>query len=168
MQHKNRVRKCDVTNFITTAEKYSWKYELWWKFDVNWAKDGWDMTRWVYKYCHTFSLICSVRTESKITENVWRFLFVPLVVSQRIFARFCPIFNIMCIFESSFWILTNIMTRLKKCEKKKNVLWRHYFGTLYKTVQFYMNSRFLLFCTSLYLLFYPFTALSGIHLIIFK
>jgi len=123
--HKKNIF-LEFWNFITTARKYSWKYELWWKCDVNWAKDSRDMTRWIYKYCHTFSLICvPVRTESKITENVWRFLFVQLLISQQIFARFLSNFHHKLYFWKCF---LNIMTKFKK--SLKNVLWRHHFGTL--------------------------------------
>jgi len=112
----HRVLKCDVTkktNFFRTsrfiAKKYSRKYELWWTFYVNWAKDGWDMSRRIYKYCHTFSrpIYVPVRTKSKITENLWRFFFVQLLISQRSVVRFLSNFHHIFYFESSFWILSD-------------------------------------------------------------
>jgi len=56
-----QVLKCDVTtktfleflNFITFVKKYSRKYELWWKFDENWAKAGWDMSHFLL-FLHAF------------------------------------------------------------------------------------------------------------------
>jgi len=76
---------------LTTSRKYSRKYELWWKFDENWLNDGWDMTRWICKYCHTFSIICvHVRTERKITKNV--LVEICHRSTAHILGNFCSIF----------------------------------------------------------------------------
>jgi len=94
--------------------------KIWCKLE--WAKDGQEMTRWIHKYYHTFSLICVlVQTESKITENVWRFLFIQLLIFQQIFARFLSNFHRNLYFWKFF---LNIMTRFKKSLKKP-----HQFGT---------------------------------------
>jgi len=51
----------------------------------------------------------TVRTESKFTENVWRFFFVQLLRSQQMFARFLSNFHhVLYLWK----FVLNIMTRL--------------------------------------------------------
>jgi len=70
--------------------------------------------------------ICvSVRTESKITKNVWRFLFVQVLIYifiSKFLLDFYQIFTIICIFISSFWILWRDLTR-KKCFVTSSLLY---------------------------------------------
>jgi len=116
-----RVLKCDVTknislefpDLITTARKYSRKYELWWKFVENWLNDGWDMTYEFTIFAIHFFINCvRVWTERKISKSVWRCVFIQLLISQWIFARVLSNFHQNLCFWKFF---LNIV--IKNCKK---------------------------------------------------
>jgi len=102
----------EFPNFITTARKYLWKYELWWKFEINWEKDGWD---WPVEYTniaiHFLEFVFLPGQKEKLQ---WMFGVSLRSYLSKFLLNFCRIFTIICICESSFWILWH---DFKKCKK---------------------------------------------------
>jgi len=83
--------------------------------DENWPNDGWDMNCWIYKYCHTFSIICTRAEQNVKLQNVYGDMssFNCSYLSKRLL-DFCQIFTIISVFESSFWIYYRNFKKISK------------------------------------------------------
>jgi len=115
-----RVLKCKVTKkhfarnsrlhyYCQKVLKKTWiMLKIWWKLTK---------PRLRYELLNIQILpynLCLRGTERKIAKNVWRYVFVQLLISQQIFARFLSIFHHNFFFQMFF---LNILTKLEKSQK---------------------------------------------------
>jgi len=115
-KHSSRISRLHYY-YQKVLEKIWIMVRIWWKLTKRWLRyELLNIQILPYIFCN----LCLCGTERKITKNVWRHVFIQLLISQQIFAWFLSNFHHnFCVW--TFFLITKtflVMSSLEYCIEK--------------------------------------------------